>query len=111
MEDPRNDLKELANNIGDEKVAISHGIAAIALSLAMRFHQMNTVQDGVLYQQYKLEGKNMITLHLDMAFETAVNIERHLLRSSDRIAALVLDALATDIYDEEEKETPDADVP
>lgn len=71
----------------------THGIAAIALSMAMKYHDIVTVQDGTLYQQYKLEGRNLVPLHLDMVFETAIRIERHLLTSSDRIAALITDEL------------------
>lgn len=104
MEDAGNDLKELNAHMGDTKLATSHGIAAIALTLAMKYYQISTVQDGTLYQQYKLEGTNMTPLHLDMVFETAIQIERHLLSFSDRIAALVVDALATGLGDDEETE-------
>lgn len=79
--------------IGDTKLPTAPGIAAVALALAMKFHDINTVQDGTLYQQYKLEGRNMEALHLDMVFETAIKIEVHLLASSDRIARIVIDAV------------------
>lgn len=80
--------------LGDVKIATSHGIATIALTMALKYHQINTVQDGTLYQQYKLEGRNMRDLQLDMVFETAIQIEKHLLMSSDRIAALLIEAIA-----------------
>lgn len=84
----------------DAPVATSHGIAAIALNLALQYHNINTVQDGTLYQQYKLEGRNMQTLHLDHVFETAIKMEAHLLGSSDRIAKLVVDAIAISVEDD-----------
>jgi hypothetical protein len=92
--DTGNPFQEIQAQAGDVKIAPAHGIAAIALHLAMKYHDINTVQDGALYQQYKLEGKNMRELTLDSVFETAIRIERHLLASSDRIAAALLEALA-----------------
>lgn len=83
--------------IQDAPIAPAHGIAAVALNMAMKYHDMNLVKDGVLYQQYKMEGKNFKTLHLDEVFETAIRIERHLLASSQRIAAIVVDAITADV--------------
>lgn len=83
--------------IEEVKVAPAQGIAAIALSMAMKYHDIMTVQDGALYQQYKLEGRNLPPLHLDLVFETAIRIEKHLLESSSRIAKLVVDAVAEGI--------------
>lgn len=88
----------------DTPIATSHGIAAIALNMAMKYHDFSTVKDGALYQQYKLEGKNMREIHIDMVFETAILIEIHLLGSSQRIAKLVVDAIASE--DEEIEQTP-----
>lgn len=89
----------------DAKIASAHGIAALALNFALKYHDINTVQDGALYQQYKLEGRNMRDLHLDAVFETAIKIEAHLLGSDDRIAKLVVDALAVGLEDEETQES------
>lgn len=97
-------MKELAP-IGDTKLATSHGIAAVALTLAMKYHDINTVQDGALYQQYKLEGRNMRDLNIDMVFETAIKIEAHLLASSERIADFVVDAI---VAGEAEDESADS---
>lgn len=80
--------------IGKTAVAPAHGIAAIALNLALKYHDIATVQDGALYQQYKLEGRNLRELHLDIVFETAILMEAHLLGASERIAKLVVDAIA-----------------
>lgn len=92
--------------VGDTRIATSHGIAAIALNMAMKYHDITICKDGALYQQYKIEGKNMRELHLDNVFETAIKIERHILASSDRIAGLVVDAITSGIEDDEIERTP-----
>lgn len=92
--------------ISDTKVAPAIGIAAIALNFALKYHDINTIQDGALYQQYKLEGRNIGTLHLDHVFETAIRMEKHLLAGSDRIAKIVVEAIA-DAVDEEKTKTTD----
>jgi hypothetical protein len=80
---------------GAEQARISPamGVAMIALNMALKYHDINTIQDGTLYQQYKMEGKNMDTLHLDHVFETARSIEDHLLKSNDRITQLMVDGV------------------
>jgi hypothetical protein len=99
----------LAKHIGDTPVAPAHGIAAIALDMAMKYHDIATVKDGALYQQYKLEGKNFRELHLDVVLETAMKIEAWLLGSSERIAKLVVDAISVAV--EDEPEVPPIDQP
>lgn len=91
-------FKQLEPHMSDVKIAPAHGIAAIALSMALKYHDINTVQDGQLYQQYKLEGRNLHTLQLEHVFHTAIEMEAHLLGASARIAKLVFDAIidATD---------------
>jgi hypothetical protein len=79
--------------IKDAPIAPAHGIAAVALTLALKYHDINTVQDGALYQQYKLEGRNMTAFHLDHVFETAIRMEAFLLGSSERIAKLIVDVI------------------
>ena len=64
MSDEPADPFKAIEAIGDVPIAPAHGIAAVALSLALRYHDINTVQDGVLYQQYKMEGRNMTDLKL-----------------------------------------------
>lgn len=93
-------FKEIAAALPDTPVAPAHGIASIALSMAMKYHDIQMVKDGALYQQYKLEGKNITPLHLDHVFETAILIEAHLLGSSDRIAKLIVDALDVRLEDD-----------
>jgi hypothetical protein len=89
--------------IGNTPVAPAVGIAAIALNMAIKYHDIGTVKDGALYQQYKLEGKNLTPLHLDMVFETAITIEAYLLGASERIAKIVVDAIAEDGTDDHEE--------
>ena len=97
-------LRDLAPHMGDAPIATAPAIAAIALSMAMKYHDINTVQDGALYQQYKLEGRNMRPFHLDMVFETAIRMELHLLGASERIAKAIVEALGGPLSDEEQQE-------
>ncbi len=106
------ELKALTEHAPDTKIAPAHGIAAVALSMALKYHDINTVQDGTLYQQYKLEGRNMRELNLDTVFETAIRIELHLLGASERIASIVVDALKEAVLevDEEDIEADEAEM-
>lgn len=79
--------------IGDTKVPMAQGIAGLALTLAMKYHDITTVQDGTLYQQYKLEGVNMSPLHIDVVFETAIKIEGHLLRADGRLSDILMEEM------------------
>lgn len=100
------DLPELA----DTPVSSGVAIASIALNMAMKYCDINTVQDGALYQVLKLEGRNMASLSLDHVFDVAKQIEIHLLNGSDRIAAIVVDALehhVLDVPEVEEDQEPD----
>lgn len=97
------DFKELATLSPDTPVAPAHGIAALALSMAIRYHDSGVIKDGALYQQYKLEQRNIETLTLDMVFETAIKIEKHLLAGSKRIADIVVDALEAAVEADESK--------
>lgn len=106
-EETMQEMGNVAKHLPDAPIAPAHGIAAIALSLAVKYHDIGTVQDGALYQQYKLEGKNMIPLHLDHVFETAMKMEAWLLASSQRIAKIVVDALEVGI-EEREKSNPES---
>lgn len=90
--------------IKEAPVMPAHGLAAVALNMAMKYHDINTVQDGALYQQYKLEGKNLPGLNLDMVFETAIAIERHLVgaskRINDHVVDVIVDRMGHEIADE-----------
>lgn len=91
---------DIAKHIPDTPVAPAHGIAALALDMAIKYHDVSVVKDGALYQQYKLEGKNMRELNLDTVFETAIKMELHLLAASDRIAKVIVDALSVEVVDD-----------
>lgn len=95
--EPADATSEMIDEVKDMPVTRQVGMAAIALNFALKYHDINTVQDGALYQQYKLEGRNMRDLHLDMVFYTAEQIERHLLNAPSRLALMVLEAVASDI--------------
>jgi hypothetical protein len=86
--------------IGDAPVSPSVAIGALAMNFAMKYHDINTVQDGVLYQQRKMEGHNFQDLHLDMVFETAKRIEIHLMGTSERIAHIVMDVVGQGMAEE-----------
>ena len=103
MSDVEHTLKELSPHMGGEKLATGPAIGAVALTLAMKYCDITTVQDGALYQQYKIEGRNMVPLDLAMVFDVAIQIEKHLMGTSERISALVVDALKV-IVDEEDEE-------
>lgn len=103
-----NPFKEL-EPIKDTPIAPAVGIAAIALNMAMKYHDIATVQDGALYQQYKLEGRDLVPLHLDMVFETAIRMEAHLLGASERIAKLVVDAISLEVDERESETAPEAE--
>ena len=90
--------------IKDAPLAPAHGIAAIALNMAMKYHDIQMVKEGALYQQYKLEGKNLRPLHLDEVFETATKIEMFLLGSSNRIAKMIVEALEFGAEEKREEE-------
>lgn len=95
--------KELAAELGPASEAVVGpmiGIATIALNMALKYCDINTVQDGVLYQQYKIEGKNLNALHLDMVFETAMQIEKHLVAANKRVSQMIVaQALAEEDFD------------
>jgi hypothetical protein len=110
MTEEDNLLKPLAEMSPSTPVHPVHGIAAMALTMALKFHDINTVQDGALYQQFKLEGKNMRGLDLIHVFETAMRIEEHLLRSEKRLTKVMFDMLA-EINDELPDEPPAQEPP
>ncbi len=101
IEAEMDDLAKDLEPIGSTPVAPAHGIAAIALNMSIKYHGISTIQDGTLYQQYKLEGRNLRELNLNEVFETAMKMEAYLLGASDRIAKVIVDALAVGIEEDE----------
>jgi hypothetical protein len=85
---------------GQLPIGMAQGIAAIALNMAMKYYDITIVKDGTMYQQYKLEGRNMRDLHLDAVFETAIKIEKHLIESNGRIDKIIIEAVEA-VIDEE----------
>jgi plasmid maintenance system antidote protein VapI len=90
------------------------GVAAVALSLAIKQVDSTLVKDGVLYQQYKMEGKNIKAIGLEDVFETAIAFERHLMSAPNRLSDMILDGLASAIANgdldglgDEREEQPD----
>lgn len=81
--------------IADAPIAPTHAISAVALNMAMKYHDISMIKDGALYQQYKLEGKNFTSLHLDHVFETAGKIEKWLIGSSGRLEQFVIETIET----------------
>jgi hypothetical protein len=96
-----NDLADLADAMPGIPVAPAHGIAAIALQMAMKYHDMGMVKDGQLYQQYKVEGRDIQEIELADVFDTAIQIEAHLLGSEQRIAEMIVDALSIAIDEDD----------
>lgn len=96
------EMHELQAAAPDTQVAPAHGIAAIALSMALKYHGMMMIPDGLTYQQYKMEGRNIREIGLNDVLETAIKIELHLLASSDRIAKVVMDALVIETEDQDD---------
>jgi hypothetical protein len=101
------DFQEIAKTMGDAPVAPAHGIAAMALSMAMKYHDISTIKDGAMYQAYKMEGRNMTTIHLDHVLETAERLEMWLLGASERIAKIVVEAIEFKIEDDKEDQPTD----
>jgi hypothetical protein len=103
------DPKEMAKELGpaaDAQIGPHIGVASIALNMALKYHDINTVQDGALYQQYKLEGRNMRDLHLDIVFETAIQIEKHLVGAHKRVTDALLATLVELDTEEEAQPAP-----
>lgn len=103
MENETDDDFKALEPISKLPIAPAHVIASLALNMAMKYHDINIVRDGTLYQQYKLEGRNMQNLDLDLVFETAIKIEAHLLRSSERIAQMLIEAIQVEVVDDQPK--------
>jgi len=101
------DLGNAADMVNDLPAALNSapigtypGIAAMALHFSLKFHDINTIQDGALYQQYKLEGRNMCDLHLDMVLRTAAVLEKWMVTANERIGLAVLDDISRALDEE-----------
>lgn len=83
-------MEGMPDELRDAQIGPLVAISAIALNMAMKYADINTVQDGLLYQQYKLEGRNMQSLHLSYVFDIAIQIEEHLVKSNKRVAKMIV---------------------
>ena len=100
----KNAMTEVAQHLPDAPIPPMIAVGAVALQMALQYHDINTIHDGALYQQYKIEGKNMTPLMLDLVFDTARRIEEHLMATSNRIAGIVVDTLSEGIALEQDWE-------
>lgn len=104
------DLKELSDLGANAPMSAATGIASIALSMAMKYCNMNTVQEGALYQQYKLEGRNIGPCTLEWVFHIADQIEQRLLFAQNRMSMMALEQAYDDVAEvlssEEEPDSP-----
>lgn len=107
-----NEIAALAKHLPDAPMPPHIGVSAIALQMAMSYHGINMVQDGALYQQYKIEGREMVPLSLQMVFDTAKQIEEHLVNGGGRITDLLLNSFMDAVEHEMlEKQGGDSDEP
>jgi hypothetical protein len=104
---PEEAIDALPDELRDTPVTTQTGLAAIAMNFALKYADTITCKDGTLYQQYKLEGRNLHALHLDEVFHYAKQIEKHLLEAPSRLAMMVLDAVGNDIEEAIEAELAD----
>lgn len=79
--------------LADTKVSPYIGIAALALNMALKWHDMRLIKDGTLYQQIKLENKPIHEIDMSDILETAHQFEKHLMMSPGRLAKVVLDVV------------------
>lgn len=80
-------------------------VRSIALTIAQRHTGDTVVKDGVMYQQYKMEGKNLKPLSYDDVLKAAIVFERYLWGEfSKGIMENAMEATSTDFADAMEKE-------
>lgn len=102
--DGKAEIDALPEEVKNAPIGPFTGISSIALAMAMKYHDIGTVQEGALYQQLKLEGKNLRPLHLDLVLETAERLERWLVGGSDRISKLMIAVIENATISAEEDE-------
>jgi len=95
----------------DAAISVPMMVGSIALNMAMKYHGITTISDGALYQQLKLEGKNIQPLHLDLVLSTAERLEMHLMGTQQRLAGMVLDVLMMPADDEDKEAQAGGDAP
>jgi hypothetical protein len=103
MTEGRKPFQELSP-AGTAPIATAQTIAALALNMAIQYHDVGVVKDGAMYQQYKLEGRNLQPLDLDMVFETAIKMEAYLMGADERISKMLVEAIVVAVEEDEKKE-------
>lgn len=79
--------------IKDAPMSTATAISSIALNFALKYWDLNMVRDGTLYQAYKLEGRTLEGLSLAQVFDTARQIEEHILGAPGRLSELVVEVV------------------
>lgn len=101
LEAEENPLRPLADISPDTPMTPGIAVASMALTMALKYHDMQMIPDGATYQQYKLEGRNIRSIGLADVFETAIQIEAHLIMANDRIGKMITSALVVQITEDE----------
>lgn len=79
--------------IRDAPMTTSMAIAAISLNMAMKYHDFTVVKDGVMYQQLKMEQKEMRTIQFEDVLETADRIRDYLIESESVIRSMMTESV------------------
>lgn len=79
--------------VADVPLSTSTTISALALNFAMKYHESTIIKDGTLYQQFKMEGRNIEVLAFEDVFVTAAKVEAWLLNGPNRHAALLREGI------------------
>ncbi len=87
--DFKNDVSDMPSEVKNLPLNTNHAIATMALNFALKYHGMCMIPDGTMYQQYKMEGRNIKVIGLEDVFETAIKMEQHLIRGDNRIGKMV----------------------
>lgn len=93
--------------VGDVKMSPAHGLAAVALNMALKYHDISVIKDGNMYQTMKLEGRNIKSIGIRDILDTAELFEAHLMSAPNRLSQIVIDALVEAADEELGQAAPD----
>lgn len=89
----------------DGQLPLEFQVRSIALTIAQRHCGDTVIKDGVMYQQYKMEGRNMKALDYGDVVKMAIIFERYLYGEfSKGVMENAVNAISTDFADAMEKE-------
>jgi hypothetical protein len=89
----------------DGQMPLEFQVRSIALTIAQRHCGDTVIKDGVMYQQYKMEGRNMKALDYGDVLKMAIIFERYLYGEfSKGVMENALRATSTDFADMMEDE-------